>query len=165
MAVIGTGDIASVLPDRDDLVFFASGVSNSQETDEDEYKREEALIMQQDKNKHIVYFGSLSIFYSETRYAKHKRLMEDTIRVYFSHYTIIRIGNIDWGKNPHTIINNFREKVKKGEKLEIQDAYRYIVDKDEFLHWINLIPKWNCEINIPGKRMKIQEIVDLYVKP
>ena len=38
--IVGNGNIAKVLKDRDDLVFFASGVSNSSCTDEKEYERE-----------------------------------------------------------------------------------------------------------------------------
>jgi hypothetical protein len=89
--------------------------------------------------------------------------MEKTIKDNFKHYTIIRIGNITWGTNPHTIINFFRNQVKKGEPLDIRDEYRYVIEKDEFLHWIDLIPEWSCEMNITGQRMKIQEIVDKYV--
>ena len=49
--IVGYGDIASVLKDRKGTIFFASGVSNSQETRESEYKREEDLLMKQNKNK------------------------------------------------------------------------------------------------------------------
>lgn len=72
--IIGHGDIASVLKDREGFIFFASGVSNSGETRESEYKREEDLLLKQNKNKHLVYFGSLSIFYNpHTRYTRHKK--------------------------------------------------------------------------------------------
>jgi hypothetical protein len=81
----------------------------------------------------------------------------------FPHYTIIRLGNIDWGINPHTIINYLKSEYKAGRPLEIQDVYRYIVSKDEFLYWIGLIPDWNCEMNIPGRRMKVKDIVKEYV--
>jgi len=162
--IIGNGDLASVLPQRDDLTFFASGVSNSRETRESEYEREKTLLMQQDTKKHLVYFSSLAIFYSDTQYTQHKILMEKMVKAYFHKSTIIRIGNITWGINPNTLINTLRNKFKNGEELDIQDVYRYIVDKEEFLHWINLIPDWDCEMNIPGKRMKIQEIVDTHVK-
>lgn len=158
--IIGNGDLASVLPKRDDLVFFASGVSNSQETNEDEYNRESTLLMQQDKNKHLVYFSSLAVFYSDTRYMKHKRLMEDTVRSYFEPYTIVRIGNITFGKNPNTVINFLKNKIKNEESYEVRDEYKYVVDKDEFLYWINLIPKWSAEVNIPGRRMKVADIVE-----
>ena len=157
--IIGHGDIASVLTDREDRLYFASGVSNSQETNEEEYQREKRLLMQQDKWRHIVYFSSLSVFYTDTRYSQHKREMEKMVKKNFGHHTIIRIGNITWGTNPHTIINYLRAHTN----AEIKDVYRYVVEKDEFLHWIDLIPEWSCEMNIPGKRMKVIDIVREYV--
>src|SRR3990167_2748401 len=163
MPIIGDGDIASVLPDRKDLLFFASGVSNSQETRESEYQREQDLLLKQERGWHIVYFSSLSVFYSKTRYASHKLDIEYLVKKHFDNYTIIRLGNITWGVNPHTIINYFREKVKRGETLDIQDTQRYVIDKDEFLHWINLIPGWNCEMNITGQPLTIKEIINKYV--
>lgn len=161
--ILGHGDIASVLTDREDLILFASGVSNSQEKEESEYQREVDLLMSQRKDKRLVYFSSLSIFYSTNRYTKHKRYMEQLVKNNFGQYTIIRIGNITWGTNPHTIINFLRNRVENNQPIDIQDTYRYIVDKNEFLHWMNLIPLWNCEMNIPGQRMTIQEIVNKYV--
>jgi hypothetical protein len=158
--IIGNGDIASVLPEKKGLLFFASGVSNSQETKESEYRREKDLLMSQPKDKHIVYFGSLSVFYSDTKYAQHKLEMEKLIKENFEHWTIMRLGNIDWGVNPNTIINNFRDRKMRGEEIELQDGYRYICDKEEFLHWVGMIPEWNCEMNVPGKRMTIKEIYE-----
>lgn len=158
--IIGNGDIASVLKDREDILYFASGVSNSQETRQSEYQREIDLLLKQDKSKHIVYFGSLAIFYSDTRYVRHKRLMEELVKEHFKTYTIFRIGNIAWGKNPHTIINFFKNRIKNGEELEIRDEFRYVVNKEEFLYWIDLIPAWSCEINVPGWRMKVSKIVE-----
>ena len=159
---IGHGDMASVLPERDDLLFFASGVSNSLEERESEYKREIDLLLKQNKNKHIVYFSSLSVFYKDSRYTKHKIQIERLIKEKFKHYTIFRLGNITWGTNPHTIINSFRDKIKKGQKLEIRDEYRYITDKEEFLHWLDLIPLWNCEMNVTGQKMKIKDLINKY---
>jgi hypothetical protein len=167
MAIIGHGDIAKVLqkamrPADDKYIFFASGVSNSQETREEEYKREENLLMGQEHLCHIVYFSSLAIFYSDTRYTKHKLKMEKLIKSFFKTYTIIRLGNIDWGINPHTLINFIRNKTKSNESFEIQDVYRYIVGEQEFLHWVDMIPEWSCEMNIPGTMMKVTDIVKQY---
>lgn len=170
--IIGNGDIATALKkagvDRPDFVFFASGVSNSQETREKEFERELDLftniINAEGLSKHFVYFSSLSIFYKISSYTHHKMEMEKFIKTYLPNYTIIRIGNIDWGNNPNTIINYFKNKVKKNEPVEIRDEYRYIVSKDEFIYWIKMIPEWSCEMNIPGKRMKVQEIFDTYAK-
>jgi hypothetical protein len=158
--IIGNGDIASVLKDREDRLYFASGVSNSKETRREEYEREKKLLLKQDKYRHIVYFSSLAIFYSDQLYAQHKKRMENLIKKRFKHHTIIRIGNITWGKNPHTIINFLKYAIKNNKKFEIQDVYRYVVDKEEFLYWVNLAPDWSCEINIPGRRMKVGQIVE-----
>lgn len=162
--VIGHGDIASALIDREDRLFFAAGVSNSRETRETEYQREVRLFLSQDIHRHIVYFSSLCVFYTDTRYAQHKRIMEALVKRHFKHYTIMRLGNITWGDNPNTLINFLRNKQSKGEKLDIQPVYRYVIDKDEFLHWVSLIPEWNCEMNITGTRMTVREIVERYVR-
>ena len=160
--IVGNGDIASVLPKKDNLPFFASGVSNSRETRESEYLREKKLLLAQDKQSHIVYFSSLAVLYANNRYAQHKREMEILVKQEFFRYAVLRLGNITWGTNPHTIINFFRNQLAKGKSIKIEDTYRYIIDKDELLHWIEMIPNWSCEMNIPGRRMKVSQIVDEY---
>lgn len=174
--IVGHGDIASVLTDREDRVYFASGVSNSQETRESEYQREIDLFLtllqgpsisplHPPRRKHVVYFSSLCIFYSDSRYAQHKKKMEKLVRDLFKFYTIIRMGNITWGTNPFTLINFIKNKIRSRELFEIQDVYRYVVDKDEFLYWIDMIPEWSCEINIVGRRMKVKDIVKEFCWP
>jgi len=163
--IIGNGDIAQILTDREGFIFFASGVSNSREKRESEYDREIKLLLQQDKSKHLVYFSSLRVFSEDDRYTQHKRQMENIVKVNFPHYTIVRIGNIDLGANPNTIINYLRNRVSNGDPLEIQDTFRYVVGMEEFLYWIDLIPCWSCEVNIPGERLTIKEIVNKYVYP
>lgn len=158
--IVGNGDIAKVLIDREDKLYFASGVSNSQETRRSEYEREKNLLLKQDKYRHLVYFSSLSVFYSDSLYAQHKLRMEKLVKENFKHYTIIRIGNITWGNNPHTIINYLKNKINLGLTYEVKDVYRYIIDKEEFLYWISLIPPWSCEMNCPGRKIKVQQIVN-----
>ena len=162
--IIGNGDIASILIDKKDFLFFASGVSNSQETRASEFSREKNLLFAQydkHKDKRLVYISSLSILYNDNAYTRHKRKMEQYVKM-FPNWTIIRLGNIDWGNNPHTIINFFRNQKERGEKPIIQDAFRYVTDLDEFLYWIGMIPDFNIEMNIPGKRLTIKEIYDRY---
>jgi hypothetical protein len=156
--IIGRGDIASVLPEREDLLFFASGVSNSQETREEEYQREVDLLLEQPKASHIVYIGSLAIFYANNRYTQHKRDMEEMVKENFDTHTILRLGNITWGNNPNTLINYLRAH----PEAEIKDEYRYICTLEEFLHWVDKIPPWSCEMNIPGRIMKVAEVLDEY---
>jgi UDP-2-acetamido-2,6-beta-L-arabino-hexul-4-ose reductase len=156
--VIGTGDIARVLPLHSNLLFFASGVSDSQCTDEKEYDREVRLLMEQDSRAHIVYFSSLAVMWSDTRYFRHKKYMETLLRENFSNWTIIRLGNIDFGSNPRTLINYLRAH----PEAEVRDEWRYICSKEELLHWIDLIPSFNVELNIPGQRMKVVDIKEKY---
>ena len=159
--ITGHGDIAQALAEADlgDKLFFASGVSNSQETRESEYQREKDLLLAQDRTRHVVYFGSLSIFYADGRYQQHKKEMEQLVRDNFPHYSIIRIGNITWGDNPHTIINFFKEKIQSGEPFEVRDDYRYIVTKQDFLDCVNSLPDTNVEKNLMGERVKVATIV------
>ena len=162
--IIGNGDIASVLKNIDkDFLFFASGVSNSKETRESEYKREKDLLLEQDIDKRIVYFSSIGVLDGKSRYYDHKREMEMLVKMCFPKYCIVRLGNISWGNNPNTLINYFKNRVEAGKHFEIQDTYRYIIDEDEFLYWINLIPDFNVEMNIPGKRMKVKDVFIKYV--
>ena len=122
--ILGNGDIASVLEtvDKEDRIYFASGVSNSQEKRESEYQREIDLLLKQNKTKKLVYFSSLCVFYSNNRYSAHKRIMENLVKDNFSNYTIVRMGNITWGNNPHTIINFFKNKIKNPRYLPL--SYR-----------------------------------------
>lgn len=159
MPILGNGTIASVLPDRGDLLFFASGVSNSQEIDEKQYQREIDLLLSQNKSWHIVYFSTLSMFYNSTRYVQHKKHMEELIKKNFRHYTIMRLGSPMWGNNPNHLVAFFRHKIKNKEPYEVWDTERYVLEKDEFLHWVNRIPTWNCEMNVSGIRMKVIDII------
>jgi hypothetical protein len=159
--IIGHGDIAKALKGtRPDLTFFASGVSNSAETRQLEFQREMSLLALQPATSHLVYFSSLAVFFSDTPYFKHKRAMETVVKYAFPKHTIVRIGNIDWGKNPHTLINYLRAH----PDAELKDEYRYIVDKKEFLYWIRVIPDWPCEMNIIGRKLKVKDVYDKYVK-
>lgn len=163
--IIGNGDMAEALKplDRDDVLFFASGVSNSKCEDLRGFQRERDLFdgvyQANGINLHRVYFSSLSIYYSNSLYAQHKRAMEDRVTWGQWTYTIIRLGNITWGSNPNTIINHFRNCYAKGEQPDLQDTYRHVVSRQEFGYWINKIRVGENDImNIPGEFIHVKEI-------
>lgn len=159
--VVGNGDIAQQLwrVDKPFITFFASGVSNSREEDEKEYEREIALLMKQPKDQHLVYFSSLCIYYSQTRYAQHKAQVERLIKDNFQIYTIVRLGNITWGRNARTIINHFKWEHGHGRTPEIKNEARFLITEKEFMHWIGLLPIGiKNEMNIPGEMVSINEI-------
>lgn len=160
--IIGNGDIATALKGNEDcfnrdVIFFASGVSNSKETHPEPYQRELRLLMSQPKDKHIVYFSSLCIYYLNTEYARHKRIMENTIKNHWPSYTIVRIGNINWGKNPHTLINY----LKAHPYSEPQPVWRHILSFKEFQYWMKMIivPGKN-EMNVPGRMVFVPHLMN-----
>jgi hypothetical protein len=168
MTIVGHGDIASVLhavDTRPGWVWFASGVSNSAETRRSEFERERNLLYKQPTDAHLVYFSSLAAFDRDTPYFIHKRVMEMRVKNIFKKHTIVRLGNITWGKNPSTLINHLRARHAAGLPLDVQPVYRYVVEQDEFLHWMKLIPDWSCEHSITGQWLTVAEIVARYVTP
>ena len=84
--IVGNGNIAKVLEDREDLIYFASGVSDSNCKDINQFNREIDLLMSMNFNKHIVYFSNLAIYYKNDDYTNHKIFMEDIIKKNFNSY-------------------------------------------------------------------------------
>lgn len=126
--IIGSGNIASVLTDREGAIFFASGVSNSGCVNEDEFLREQLSIRCNPKNLCFFYFSSIQAVIKDTPYLRHKLEMENLVRKYYANHNIIRIGNIDWDKNPNTFLNFLRNKIANNEEVKILDEYRYMID-------------------------------------
>jgi hypothetical protein len=161
--IIGKGDIASILNDREGAIFFASGVSKSSETNEAEFNREIELLNKQDKTKCLFYFSSISIDDTQklsNRYLQHKKSMEELVKSNFKNHNIIRIGNITWGSNPNTFINYIRNKIKNGEPVEIKDEFKYLIDKEQLLLLTNNLPlTGQNKISIFGRMAKVKELI------
>jgi hypothetical protein len=160
--IVGRGDIASVLNDRDGAIFFVSGVSNSNEIRESEFMREIELLDKQDKTKCIFYFSSIAIddMSKNSQYLQHKRNMELLVKSNFKNYNIIRIGNITWGSNPNTFINYIKNKKSKGESVEIKDEYKYIIDKEQLVLLTDNLPLTGQNtICVFGRMAKVKELI------
>jgi hypothetical protein len=159
--IVGNGSIAKVLEDRDDLVFFASGVSNSSCVDEKEYEREFNLLKTVPTDKHAVYFSNLGIYYKQDRYTQHKRDVEEYIRNNYKSYTIVRIEVCEWVKTPNTILNVFKRQLAEGIEPKIQNTTRYVLSLDEFKYWVGMIQSGvRNEMNILGRKLTIAQIVE-----
>lgn len=160
--IVGKGDIASILNDREGAIFFASGVSKSTETNESEFWREIELLDKQDKSKCIFYFSSIAIddITKNNDYLAHKRKMELFIKSNFENYNIIRIGNITWGNNPNTFINYIKNKIKKGEPVEIKDEFKYLIDKEQLILLTDNLPLIGQNtISVFGRMAKVKELI------
>lgn len=158
---IGRGDISSVINDREGACFFASGVSNSQETSKYQFEREIKLLTKVPTDLCLFYFSTLSIYYKRSPYVEHKKHMEQLIRDRFENYNIIRIGNITFGDNPNTFINYFRRMIAQGKPFKVLDEYRYLISKEELILLTDNLPlTGRNEINVCGRIVKVQDVVN-----
>lgn len=160
--IIGRGDIATAIKDREGYTFYVNGVSNRTPITDVTASNEVVGVSACDKECMFVYVSTLSIYYSNSEYTRHKVMMENLIRKNFDNYAIIRIGNIKWGDNPNTLLNNLSFKIHNGQTFRTLDEYRYLIDREEFQHWLSMIPRYGKhEMNITGQRYKVKEIVKM----
>jgi len=143
--VIGSGLIAKSFSKNklfDDYLIFASGVSNSNTTDENEFKREENLLMKSlSTDKPLIYFSSIFSSSIDNPYFNHKRDMENLIKNNNSNFYIFRmpqiIGN---GGNVNNIINLFVSNILNNKRIEIwKDSERSIIDIDDVVGIISYV--------------------------
>jgi UDP-2-acetamido-2,6-beta-L-arabino-hexul-4-ose reductase len=99
--VIGNGSLATVFFDEfnsnDEILIFASGVSDSTENKEENFNREKNLLSETIKNnyeKKIVYFSSIFVGFKETKYYSHKLEMENLISTTCKNFLIIRLPQV-----------------------------------------------------------------------
>lgn len=157
--IIGNGLIAKSLQtiDSDEVLFFASGVSNSLETKDSEFQREFTLLqnaLASYPHSRFFYFSTLSILdqsKQESRYVLHKKTMEEYIAAHSNNYLILRIGNlIGKGGNPNTLFNFFKNKILQNENFEIHtEARRLILGVEDLSSFISGLQseKYNTILN------------------
>lgn len=139
--IIGNGIIANAVKsyDKDSIVFFASGVSNSLETRPSEFEREFSLlktVLAENKGKKIIYFSTLSIHDQSKQnslYVLHKKAIEDHIKIGADHFLIVRIGNIvGKGGNPNTLFNFLTSRIRNQDQFTLHlKARRLLLDIDD----------------------------------
>ncbi len=175
-AIIGRGLLARAFgPARIEQLgatVFASGVSNSQESDPAQFQRERDLLVKAlaGCTGRFVYFSTCSITDSDraaTPYAVHKQKMEAAIRAR-GDYLILRlpqvVGNTD---NPHTLVNHLVAHVRAGEPLQIwSHAIRCLVDVDHVaaitLYLLDRGLELDSTLDLaPPESLSLQELLSL----
>ncbi len=142
--IVGSGLIAQGFREYatdDHVVIFASGVSNSANTDIAAFDREKKLLtstLAGNKENKFVYFSTCSIYdpsLQHSAYVRHKLAMENIISNVHNDYLVFRISNLA-GKtdNPHTVLNFFIHHIVSGKPFQVwQRASRNIIDVDDAL--------------------------------
>lgn len=138
--VVGKGLLANCFrkfETDDSVIIFASGVSNSQETDSSEFEREYDLLKQYNTTESLlIYFSTCSIIdfsLTDSHYIKHKLAVEKFIQKSFKNYNIFRLPIVvGWTPNPHTLANYIAEKIRSKKHFVVHSlACRYIIDADD----------------------------------
>lgn len=161
--VIGRGLIANAFKKyehNDSVIIFASGVSNSKETNPEEFLREVNLLSKYFNSKsRLIYFSTCSIddpSLSRSPYISHKLNMEGLIKENFDNYIIFRLPNVvGHCKNSNTSFNFFKENIQKGIEIKIQkNATRYFIDSEDLS---KLLPQF---IDADTSRQTINVVFD-----
>ncbi|MEJ5051255.1 hypothetical protein WH221_15595 [Chryseobacterium culicis] len=139
--IIGNGILATAVRpyDREEILFFASGVSNSLEKNPAEFEREISLltkVTEEFPDKKIVYFSTCSIYdptKKDSPYVNHKLNAEKFITEQCKNFVIFRIGNaVGRGGNPNTLINFLKNSILSGNKFTIHNnARRILIGTDD----------------------------------
>ncbi len=146
--VIGNGLLAksfSSYREKDDVVIFASGVSDSKLTDDTAYNRELKLLIETLKSfpdKLFIYFSTCSILDSslaQTPYITHKQHIENYIKQHASRFLVFRLSNLAGrGGNPKTILNYLVHVISHNIHFELwENSYRNVLDIDDAFTLMN----------------------------
>ncbi len=135
--IIGNGLLASGFikkgKEYKDYIIFASGVSNSKETDQNNFDREKNLIIKtinENKKLTFIYFSSILVGITDNKYYNHKLEMESIIKNLTNNYVIFRVPQII-GKNgnKNNLINFIKSSIVENKEITIfHNVARAIID-------------------------------------
>jgi nucleoside-diphosphate-sugar epimerase len=146
--IIGNGLIARAFKsyfDKDlDFIVFASGVSNSSETNLIEFMRERSLLLDAiAKNKFLLYFSTCSVYDTELQsspYVQHKKNMEVLVSE-SKKYMIFRLPQlVGKTENQNTLTNYIFSHIENGLKFNVwKRARRNIIDVEDVARIVNYL--------------------------
>ncbi|MBO9170450.1 NAD-dependent epimerase/dehydratase family protein [Rhizobium sp. L245/93] len=135
--IIGGGLVASAFAPYFEydpkVTVFAAGVSNSSETREEEFRREETLLVSSlAVAGQLLYFGSCSVFdreMAETHYVRHKLKMEALVGRAVGNAVFRLPQVVGKSPNPNLLTNFLYRKIKSGEHFNVwKNARRNLID-------------------------------------
>jgi nucleoside-diphosphate-sugar epimerase len=156
--VVGNGLMAKAFhafKDNNDILIFASGVSNSKSQDQSGFDRELNLLTQtikENPNKKVVYFSTTSVKDEElqkTLYVQHKIHTEKFIAQHTSRYTIFRLSEVVGnGGNKSTIMNFLYNAIMQNKSFDLwANACRRVIDVNDVYEIANEVLSNNLYTN------------------
>jgi nucleoside-diphosphate-sugar epimerase len=176
--VIGNGLIAKAFKEyqnNDSIVIFASGVSDSLQTNRDEFAREKKLLLEHlIPGKKLIYFSTCSILdesLQQESYVFHKKEIENIIKEQQESYIIFRLPIIvGESPNPHTLTNFLYNHIAGNEIFQVYaNSCRYLLDIDDAVKIISMIIErdycHNEIVNVVlNNRISVPDLVKLFEK-
>tara|TARA_B110000003_G_scaffold129188_1_gene131236 strand:+ start:84 stop:785 length:702 start_codon:yes stop_codon:yes gene_type:complete len=140
--VVGNGMVASKFihySERNDVIIFASGVSNSKLAIKTEFEREKKLlhkILLNNTAKKLIYFSTFNLYdpvEKTSPYCLHKSGMEEFISINVPNYNIFRLGHVAGASaKEYTILSFLFNSIKNGSLFKLwKYASRNIIDIDD----------------------------------
>ena len=139
--VIGNGMISKVFElyqSSDEVLIFASGVSNSKAADEHIFFREELLLEDtifKNPEKLLIYFSTCSIYdesVNKTPYVIHKVKMENLIKKKCSKFYIFRLPQVVGAARNQTFVNYLFTSIQNNKSIDIyKHSTRNLISTDD----------------------------------
>ena len=168
--IIGNGLLANSLRsiDRENITLFCSGVSNSAEKNPEAFEREYSLLREQDRNRLLCYFSTVSIFNpsrQSTPYIQHKSTMEQHVRVLFPEHVIVRLPNMmGEGGNGSNLFPYFLRSIAEGNTVTIFDnTHRELMEVELLPGIINALLNAGFRGSINAGFGEAPKVMDIYL--
>jgi nucleoside-diphosphate-sugar epimerase len=178
--IIGNGLVANAFAEfrpNENIVIFASGVSNSKETDSGAFEREINLLndhINRHGEKKWVYFSTCSITdtsLADSKYIGHKLEVERIIQSRLRDYVIFRVSNaVGQTSNPYTVMNYLVNCISNGEEFRLwESASRNFIDIDDVVKIVSFAVRKNIFkneiVNVANPHnISVVKLVDLIEK-
>jgi len=172
--VVGDGLIArafSRFRDDERVVVFASGVSNSLETDPERFSRERELLMRtraENRGRLLVYFGTCSVEDPERRhtpYVSHKLALEQALAASPGPWLVLRLPlAVGRAQRGATLAQFLHDRIVNGERFEVwRHATRYPIDVEDAARiaerFMRDATMWNRTINVALRAFPVIDFV------
>jgi nucleoside-diphosphate-sugar epimerase len=141
--IVGNGMIAKNLAciDRSNVLFFASGVSDSLCTDKSEYEREIELLKNNlNTDKKFIYFSSIDEYILNSQYLLHKKEIQSIIQSQTDNHIIIKVPQlIGENGNPNNFINYIYNSIKNEIEFNVIITKRSLLDISDLVKILDFL--------------------------
>lgn len=168
--ILGSGLLAKSLSkaDRDGLILFCSGVSNSLETQKTAFDRELNLLAEQPANDLFLYFSTISVFNTAKKnspYIRHKLAMESAVQKHFKNHLILRLPNmVGEGGNATNLFPYFLKSIQLDKKVTIfRNTHRHLMSTKDLAEIVCILLDTHARGTINVFFPNPPSVLDLYL--